>query len=78
MTISHCPRCAADLREEWVSGDGTRHEGSRVIGVKIRGVYDGVLFYLCPACDDTWNRWSEDHPLFAVAERHMAERKAAR
>lgn len=30
---------------------------SRKIGVEIRGVYDGTLFYTCPDCGIAWQRW---------------------
>ena len=37
-------------------GEGKTHF-SRIIGVEIRGVYDGVLFWACPECGGTWHRW---------------------
>lgn len=46
--LKTCPHCAADL-----------HNG-RAIGVEIRGVYDGVLFWGCPDCGGSWHRWSPD------------------
>jgi hypothetical protein len=35
---------------------GTTHY-SRMIGVEIRGVYDGVLYWLCPDCGIKWPRF---------------------
>lgn len=29
------------------------------LGYEVRGVYDGVLFWLCQACGSAWNRWSQ-------------------
>lgn len=32
----------------------------RTIGVEIRGVYDGILFWQCPDCGGRWHRWMPD------------------
>ncbi len=66
-----CPHCGTDQRgraltdEECASGwwgKDTTHFW-RTIGVEVRGVYDGVLFYRCPDCGGSWHRWSaKDHP----------------
>lgn len=37
-------------------GDGKTHF-RREIGVEIQGVYDGMLFYVCPDCGGAWHRW---------------------
>lgn len=31
---------------------------SRVIGVEIQG-YDGISYWQCPDCNQTWNRWTK-------------------
>jgi hypothetical protein len=36
--------------EEWVT------HFRREIGVEVRGVYDGVLYWKCPDCGGTWDR----------------------
>lgn len=35
---------------------------SRVIGVEVPGVYDGVLFYRCPDCGIEWDRFERRLP----------------
>lgn len=65
-----CPHCGADLRGPKIP-NSDRHY-SRRIGIEVRGVYDGVLFWQCPDCGGKQNRWPEDHPRHAVAERYMA------
>lgn len=35
----------------------------RKIGIEIRGVYDGVLFWQCPDCGGRWHRFPEGHDL---------------
>lgn len=29
---------------------------SRLVGIQVRGVYDGVLYWECPDCHQRWNR----------------------
>jgi hypothetical protein len=55
-----CPRCGSDQRGE--------NEGSRTIGIEVRGAYDGVLFWQCPDCDGRWHRFPEGHYLRLCAE----------
>ena len=59
-----CPNCEADLRGEPIpaelTGSGFYAKGehySRVVGVEVRGVYDGVLYWQCPDCGHKWHRW---------------------
>lgn len=64
MTPPACPNCGADL---------TAPGGYfRVIGVEVRGVYDGVLHWLCPDCGHTWHRWPDGHPYRQRAEPYVA------
>lgn len=67
-----CEHCGANLRGEPVPGTTGRFY-SRRIGVEVRGVYDGVLFWQCPDCGGKTNRWPTDHPRHAVAEKYMQE-----
>lgn len=61
--VANCPHCAVPLLD-----GGVTH----VIGVEIRGVYDGVLFWMCSACGGTWHRWSADNEhMRAKAQRVM-------
>ena len=62
-----CPHCLADLRgnpipQEYIDAGyyGTHTHYSRKIGVDLMGVYDGVLYWMCPDCSKAWHRWSED------------------
>lgn len=59
MATDVCPGCEADMS----APDGKSHR----IGVEIRGVYDGVLFWECPFCGHHWHRFGEDNP-----HRHRA------
>lgn len=45
-----------------------------MIGVEMRGVYDGVLFLECLNCGERWHRWPEGHNLRRRAEPYV-ERK---
>lgn len=48
-----CPGCEADLRAAPVpSGAGFY---TNRVGVQIRGMYDGVLFWQCPFCHHRWH-----------------------
>lgn len=55
-----CPRCGL--------------ERAQVYGVEVRGVYDGVLYWQCPApsCGHAWHRFSEGHHLRRRAEGYVA------
>lgn len=64
-----CPWCGSDLRGapipeaallkgyygEW---NGEPRFYSRMIGIEIRGEYDGVSRWHCPDCGATWDRWT--------------------
>lgn len=58
-----CPECGLDLA--YVGDDGVRY--SRRFGVVVRGVFDGVLFWRCPACNAAWHRFDVHHALRARA-----------
>jgi Zn-finger nucleic acid-binding protein len=74
-----CPHCDADLRGKPIP-EGQRHPGgaahySNAIGVEIRGVRDGVLFWACPKCNGTWHSWDPaqgEGRLWEAAQRHGA------
>ena len=42
----NCPSCEAS--------------DNALVGVEIRGVYDGVLFWRCTTCGYAWNRWKPE------------------
>lgn len=59
-----CPNCGSDLRGEPIPQEyidkGYYEAGShynRILGIEIRGVYDGVLIWECPDCGFTWPRF---------------------
>lgn len=41
------------------------------MGVKIQGVYDGILFWHCLACGKRWHRFGPEHPLRRRAENYI-------
>lgn len=50
-----CPLCGVDLC------DPEKGEGFlRTIGMCVRGVYDGILYWLCPDCGGAWHRWTPE------------------
>ena len=54
----------------WSPEDGPRYY-SRLVGVEVPGVYDGVLHWQCPDCGAAWHRWYGDGPYNYV--RPMAQ-----
>ncbi len=44
---------------------------SRVIGMEVRGVYDGVLYWQCPDCGGRWHRWPPGDRLHGRAEQYV-------
>jgi hypothetical protein len=75
-----CEKCGTNLRGSQIppehiaqgyyapSPDGSPRYFSRVIGIEVSHLYDGVLFWQCPDCDFRWHRWPEGHSLRAKAE----------
>lgn len=62
-----CIECGADWRGEPIPeesrrkgyyGDPAPTHYSRLIGIEVPGLYDGVSFWRCPDCGATWDRWS--------------------
>lgn len=59
-----CPRCRHSMLGESIPQRnrelyGGKTHFSRVIGVEVPGVYDGVLYWKCPDCDHKWHRFPE-------------------
>lgn len=50
-----CPHCDSELA---YNVNGVTY--SRKMGVEVRGVYDGVLYWQCNICGWAWHRWSPD------------------
>lgn len=42
------------------------------IGMEVRGVYDGVLFWWCSNCGEAWHRWPEGSILWEKAKPYIA------
>lgn len=73
-----CPHCNANLQGSPIPqasidagyyGDDTHF--SNVIGIEIRGVYDGVLFWGCPRCGGRWHRWEEGTRQHTAAQPYI-------
>jgi hypothetical protein len=43
----------------------------RWIGVEVKGIFDGVLYWGCGDCGTVWNRWTTEHHLWPRAEIAM-------
>lgn len=70
-----CPHCKANLQgdpipQQYIDAGyyGTSTHYSRKIGVEVRGVYDGVLYWQCPDCGGVWHRWSKGSHQRKLAE----------
>lgn len=61
-----CPWCAASLQGQPIPGT-TDAFTSRKIGVERPMVYDGVLYWECPDCGGTWQRFLEGTRQYAAA-----------
>lgn len=46
--------------------DGSTY--THLIGVEVQGVYDGVLYWMCPRCESAFHRWPEGHRLHKLAD----------
>lgn len=51
-----CPNCG-----------NTEH----IAGYEVRGVYDGVLFWICTVCSTAFQRWPEGDRLYQKAEYYI-------
>lgn len=63
-----CPFCKADLKGEPIPEDLRKMYSSthysRLIGIEIRGGYDGVSYWECPDCHVRWDRWTGKTVMF--------------
>lgn len=58
-----CPFCHSDLRGEPIPKESQKSYGnhthfSRLVGIEIRGGYDGVSYWECPDCLRVWDRFT--------------------
>ena len=56
-----CPECGASLKgpkhpESAQEYYGHNTHGNLAIGVSVKGVYDGVLYWICPLCSHAFPR----------------------
>lgn len=60
---AECPK-GCDNRAEEIPADklhlygGATHY-SKILGYEVRGVYDGVLIWICGVCGEMWPRFKE-------------------
>lgn len=59
-TPRFCPKCAAGIARS-------------VIGVEVRRIYDGVLYWKCPDCGHPFHRWPQGDRLRAKAEEFVRQ-----
>ena len=64
-----CPHCGLSLLDSRPGPSGQQFW--LTIGVEEPGVYDGILYWLCPHCSGKWHRWPEGHYLRGRAERYV-------
>lgn len=76
LKYEQCPMCSASFKGKEIPeksrhlyGDATHY--SNIIGMEIRGVYDGVLFWQCHNCGARFHRFPEGHYLRERAEAHI-------
>jgi len=65
--LANCPGCSRPLAYEY---EGRKYR--REFGVEIRGVYDGVLYWVCPNCRARWHRFPEGDPIRDRAEPYVS------
>jgi hypothetical protein len=46
---------------------------SKVIGVELGEVYDGVCYWACPVCGSAWHRFAENDPRRATIDKLAAK-----
>lgn len=66
-----CPTCYHDLRASIIPDTNPPEYYSRIIGVEIRGVYDGTLFWECPFCESRFHRFRQGTDLWRKAEPYV-------
>lgn len=80
----NCPHCGYSLKGEAhpegvgdYYGDTTHFNVA--LGCVVRGVYDGILYWVCPFCDRAWARdFGAALTLQRTSERHAEDYNAAR
>jgi hypothetical protein len=53
--------------------------GTRIVGIEVRGVYDGVLYWVCETCNTAFPRnWEGYGRRKDICEEHVARHNANR
>ena len=65
MSKITCPACANKQQDA-------------ILGIEVRGVYDGVLYWQCMACGHTFHRFPPEHYLFVRAEPYILQSEEAK
>ena len=74
-----CPHCGVSLLGDPIPqesldkgyyGPGTTHF-RRDFGAEVDGVYDGVLYWVCPDCGGAWHQFDEGTRLHSLAEKYV-------
>jgi|14_taG_2_1085336.scaffolds.fasta_scaffold53398_2 hypothetical protein len=68
-----CDRAAGDYNSECWKNHHYGHNKYffKTVGVEVSGLYDGVLYWLCPECNGTWHRWPEGSELYGKARAYL-------
>jgi hypothetical protein len=63
----YCGKCHADWQGPEIPIEHRKHYAlgtihySRLVGIEVRGGYDGVSYWQCPDCGATWNRFTGEY-----------------
>lgn len=75
-----CPHCGNSLQgnpipEDQLSNYGGATHYRREVGVEVRGVYDGTLYWQCPDCEGAWHRFSKGDARYTAAMPYVDHQK---
>lgn len=71
MEIEQCPTCYTSLIGSVIPNTDPPEHYSLWLGVEVRGVYDGVLYWECPYCQARFHRFREGTDLWRKAARYV-------
>jgi len=72
----YCDKCNADWQGSEIPIEHRKHYDlgsiyySRLVGIEVRGGYDGVSYWQCPDCGATWNRFTAEYCSDAIGRFH--------
>jgi len=74
----NCPHCGVSLLGGPIPPEsierhyfGAATHWRREVGCDVPGAYDGVLFWMCPDCGGTWQRFDLTSPLHHAAKKYI-------